>query len=408
MPKNWNWIAVPEEAVTLFSTENQRRVFSQLRQGKMFKEISKENGVSFNAIEHTVARMKATLGRHGCDPEHDYLITAGSPFVLNNKTVHRKVNPETGELEVHQIWDKPTISAEGMEEAFREFISGLCSDIKPVKAKAAPKTKTDSDLLSAIFIGDAHLGMYAYGKETKHSDFDTDIAVKGLRDAVDDLVERAPNAETCMIVDVGDFMHQNGTAAKTAKGTELDVDSRYPRVLRQSGKVMKYIISRALEKFKKVIVVISRGNHNQDPAIAVQEILSAYFHDEPRVQVLDTDGYFHYIEWGKWLFGVNHGDKIKPPKLVSVMARDMATAWGRTTHRMWALGHYHHEQVMEMEGCTVHRFGALPPPDAWHASSGYGGDGQMQMITFRKEGGKHSTLVYDVPRPIVEPDVVIA
>ena len=122
MPKNWNWIAVPEEAVTLFSTENQRRVFSQLRQGKMFKEIAKENGVSFNAIEHTVARMKATLGRHGCDPEHDYLITADAPFVLNNKTVHRRRNPETGELEVHQIWDKPSLQKQNQIAAFEAAI----------------------------------------------------------------------------------------------------------------------------------------------------------------------------------------------------------------------------------------------------------------------------------------------
>lgn len=64
-------------------------------------------------------------------------------------------------------------------------------------------------------------------------------------------------------------------------------------------------------------------------------------------------------------------------------------------------------QILELDGCTVHKFGALPPPDSWHASMGFGGDGQMQMITFKKGGGKHSTLIYDLPRPEVEADVVI-
>jgi len=74
---------------------------------------------------------------------------------------------------------------------------------------------------------------------------------------------------------------------------------------------------------------------------------------------------------------------------------------------MWGTGHYHHEQVMELDGCTVRRFGALPPPDSWHAGSGYGGDGHMQSIVFRKEGGLHSIMSYDLIRPQVEPDAVI-
>jgi len=31
----------------------------------------------------------------------------------------------------------------------------------------------------------------------------------------------------------------------------------------------------------------------------------------------------------------------------------------------------------------------------------------MQMIVFKKEGGRHSTLIYELPRPETEPDIVI-
>ena len=305
----------------------------------------------------------------------------------------------------NNIWLKTKARKDDEKKAFGEFVSGLCDQIKPVKKTPIPKGKFDDELMSAIFIGDAHIGMYAYGPETKHSDFDTDMAAEGLREAIDDLISRSPPSETGILVDVGDFMHMNSSLYTTLRGTRLDVDTRYSRVLRVAGQVMNYAIGKMLKKFKKVIVVIAKGNHNEDPAVAVQEICSAYYHKEPRVTVLDTDGYFHYVEWGKWLIGVNHGDKIKPEKLVNVMSRDMAQAWGRCTHRMWATGHFHHKQVLELDGCTVHKFGALPPPDSWHAGAGFGGDGKMEMITFKKNGGTHSSLIYDLPRPIIEPDL---
>ena len=313
----------------------------------------------------------------------------------------------TKDDEGNTIWLKTKARKEEEQEAFREFIKTLTEEIKPVKKIPAPKGESFADLMSWIFIGDAHLGMYAYAPETKHSDFNTDIAAQGLRDAIDNLISRSPPSETFVLCDVGDFMHMNSSLYTTLRGTRLDVDTRYSRVLRIAGRVMKYAVTQALRKFKKVNVVIAKGNHNEDPAVAVQEITAAHFENEPRVTVLDTDGYFHYIEWGNWLIGVNHGDKIKAPKLVNVMARDMAAAWGRTTHRMWATGHFHHEQVLELDGCTVHKFGALPPPDSWHAGAGFGGDGQMQMITFKKGGGRHSTMIYDLPRPIHEPDLVV-
>src|SRR5690606_10270310 len=177
--------------------------------------------------------------------------------------------------------------------------------------------------------------------------------------------------------------------------------------MRAAAEIMKYAITRMLEKFPEVVVVVARGNHNPDAAQAVQLILEFYYHNEPRVRVLPTEGYCHYIEFGKWLIGVNHGDKIKSDRLPGIMARDMPQAWGRTTHRMWALGHVHHQNVREMEGCMIQTFGALPPADSWHASMGYGSQRVMQSITFRKGGGQHSSHIYHIDAPVNEPDVSI-
>lgn len=395
----------PNPELLQFATEEQAVKLQAWIELGSSEKAGKHLGISSTTIRSAKAAVELKAARQGWTPAHG---TSQTGLVPEGFAVKGRSTLQDQDGNTVMEWVKTEQSKEQQQEALKEFIKGLCADIKPAKPTKEPKVEFIPELLAAIFIGDAHLGMYAYAKETKHSDFSTDIAAQGLRDAIDNLIDRAPNAEQLLLVDVGDFMHQNSSLNKTLKGTDVDVDTRYSRVLRTAGQVMNYAVSKALTKFKKVTVVVAKGNHNEDPAVAVQEIVSAYFHNEPRVNVLDTDGYFHYIEWGNWLIGVNHGDKVKPAKLVNVMARDMAQAWGRTTHRMWATGHFHHEQVLEMDGCTVYRFGALPPPDSWHAGQGYGGDGQMQMIVFRKEGGKHSTLVYDTPRPIVEPDVVIA
>lgn len=293
------------------------------------------------------------------------------------------------------------------QEALSAFAESIQGDIVPAQRTPAPEKEYNEDLMTGIFIGDAHVGMRAFGKETRSADFDTSINTSVLAEAIDDLVDRAPNSKTGMLVDVGDFMHANTAHNQTFNGTPVDVDTRQYRTMRAAAEIMKYAITKMLDKFEEIVVVVARGNHNPDAAQAVQLILEFYYHNEPRVRVLPTENFFHYIEFGKWLIGVNHGDKIKAERLVSVMARDMPKAWGRTTHRMWALGHVHHRTVLELEGCVVQTFGALPPADAWHASMGYGSERVMQSITFRKGGGQHSSHIFHIAPPDNEPDISI-
>jgi hypothetical protein len=106
-------------------------------------------------------------------------------------------------------------------------------------------------------------------------------------------------------------------------------------------------------------------------APAIELMLSFYYEKEPRVNILETIGHYHYVEYGKWLIGVTHGNNQKADALAGSMPRDMAQAWGRTTHRLWATGHYHKEAVKTFPGVKHKVFAALPPPDAWHSSHGF-------------------------------------
>ncbi len=91
-------------------------------------------------------------------------------------------------------------------------LEGLMDDLtgfkKPVKA---PKN-TDSDYLAMYLIGDHHFGMLA-DAETKLDDasWDVKIATQILIDATERLSNRVGDAETAVLVNVGDFFHEDGS-----------------------------------------------------------------------------------------------------------------------------------------------------------------------------------------------------
>ena len=317
-----------------------------------------------------------------------------------------KLYDNEGKVKVQ--WVKTDRDKEVQAQALKDFVEGLCADLKiATPVPVTPHKHHTPDLLSAVFMGDAHIGMYSYGIETKHSDFDSDIATKQLREAIDYLIEKAEPSETGLLVNLGDFIHTNASNNMTAGGTPQDVDTRLSKVMHMAAVTLRYMTDRMLSKFAKVVMVVAKGNHDTDTSIAIQMAMKFYYDKEPRVTVLETNGFYHYIEYGQWLLGIHHGDKQKPEQLAGSMARDMSEAWGRTSHRLWCVGHYHKEQVKTLAGVKYKVFAALPPPDAWHASKGYNGDGEMEMITFRKSGGIYSSHTFCIDQPKHQPDITI-
>jgi hypothetical protein len=404
MPRSdFNWPYVPQDLIDRLPTDCMRTTARLLASGMTYSQACHEVGISTRVFYANAQRVKGKLQAMGYDPENGMTLISPDPQVLKGRTAFVRVDPNTGEERVTHYYNKTETNRQ--QQSLAVFADSLADSIKPAKpVKYRGPANSDHDLMSAIFIGDAHIGMYAYAPETRHSDFDSEIAAEALRAAIDNLVDRSPPAGTGMLVDVGDFMHANTSHNQTYGGTPVDVDTRFERVMEIAAGVMTYAIDKMLTKFPHVVVVVAKGNHNPDAAVAIQKILAAYYRLDDRVTVLKTQGFYHYLEWGKWLIGIHHGDKVKAQKLPGIMARDMSEAWGRTRSRMWALGHFHHQEVLELDGCTVQKFGALPPPDGWHAGMGYSSVQSMQMIVYRKEGGRESTLIYELPRPPGEPD----
>jgi hypothetical protein len=242
-------------------------------------------------------------------------------------------------------------------------------------------------LLSVYPMGDPHIGCYAWAAEAGE-DFDVNIARQDLLAAAGRLVDVAPASQRALICNLGDFFHADSLSQLTKSGHKLDVDTRWPRVLRLGCHLMVDLITLALRKHAKVEVINAIGNHDDHSSIMLSAFLEAWFHAEPRVHVYPTTSKFHYIEHGRCLIGVTHGDTVKHLALGELMASYQPEAWGRTLHRYWYTGHIHHTSKTELRGAVVESFRTLAAKDAWHASQGYRSGRDMYAIVLDAEHGE--------------------
>lgn len=335
-------------------------------------------GINPNAIK----QRQTKLALRGWSPEHD-LTKAVAPGQMLKGT--STLYDEAGVLRMQ--WVKTSADYDQIRAMLDDIAAGLAEQVKGLAKPIKCPDQAMQDSLSAYIIGDAHFGMYSWAEETGE-DFDTNIASRDLRAAIDLLVKRAPDSETAYLIDVGDFLHADNRSNVTpASGNLLDVDSRFPRVRRIAVSALKYCIGRLLQKHTRVEVYITPGNHNPDSAGWIAEVLAAFYHTEPRIKIELSPSKFFYVRFGKVLIGITHGDKIKLADLPSIMASDRAEDWGQTKHRYWWTGHIHHTKHQEYRGCFVEAFNTLAATDAWHNASGYRSQRQMQRIDLDREHG---------------------
>lgn len=284
-------------------------------------------------------------------------------------------------------WEKFWAACEKATERYR--------GIAAVEAAPVPSTQ-DHDTLTMYNLGDPHIGMLAWGKETG-VDFDVRIAERELFGVVDMLVERAPASSEAVIADVGDFVHAQNDKQLTPNGSnKLDVDGRMAKVNEIAFMLMRRLVDRVRQKHARTRVVAIPGNHDPDTARMLTLWLRAVYENVSSVEVLANWSPFTYLEWGSNLFGWAHGDGAKMDQLPSIMANDQAQAWGRTTHRYWHTGHVHHRNVLEHGGCVVESHRTVAPNDAWHNWKGYRSGKSLSAITYAREGGEISRQTVDL------------
>jgi len=368
-------------------TDRQREIIELRRQGLSVRQVSERVGIAGRNVQSACSRVRAAAARQGYSPEHDMHHTVPKNFSIKGvSTYYNDEGQPVGQ------WVKSQADTQALfEQALEDFKQGLVEDVQG-KAKPVdkPTDNKDKNLAACYLIGDHHLGMRAWNKETGQDDYDIDISCKLLFNAVDTLTHASKHAHTGILVNLGDFFHANNIKNETGSGTPLDVDGRAGMVIEAAGRLYKRLITRMLESHKEVWIINVRGNHDPDAALWLNAMIKMYYENEHRVKVFDNYNKFINFTWGDNLVVMHHGDKINVQRIYETITRVLAKEWGESKHRFAWTGHIHHKQAHEIGGLNHESWNVLPPPDAWHAASGYGSSRSMTAVLLHKTFGEHS------------------
>lgn len=300
-----------------------------------------------------------------------------------------------GNVKLQWVKEKANDKAAATQEAIDEIIGGFETRYTPIKKE---NHSTFDDKLAVYISNDVHLGALMWAEETLDRDWDVYKSEKTFKDAIDNLVARAPFTEECIVADLGDLTEMDDLKNMTPKsGHVLDVDGRYPKVLKLAMDCMIYFVERALEKHDKVHFYNISGNHDITTGYAIASFVAAWFKNEPRVVVNESPAKQKYFQFGSTLLGFAHGDGLKMRESGEVMAMHNASIWGETKNRFFHFGHVHKDMVYDGRLCKSESHRNLAPLNAWAADNGFGRNaGTMKAIIYDKKRGEDLRITCNV------------
>lgn len=324
-------------------------------------------------------------------------------FVCNKWEVGAKVGPQdTATVEVTPLFQvKAWLKRKVDLLAARREVAALAEEARkglPTIKAVAPKAPKSGYMLE-LNIADLHNGKLAWSGETGHESYDTRIAEAVHDAAVETLLQRAGSYKFDEIVlAVGnDLLHVDSRANQTTAGTPQDTDSRYYKVFLSTRMMTQRAIERC-RKLARVRVVMVPGNHDRDSVWHLGDSLSCVYDGCKDVVIDNAPTQRKYVEFGKVMLMLTHGDKGKRADYPLLMATEQAAMFGRTKFREAHTGHLHQTQVQEWHGVRVRILPSLAGVDAWHAENTYTGNIRAaEAFIWSASEGLVGTAYYTVP-----------
>jgi hypothetical protein len=331
----------------------------------------------------------------GFAPDNDMVHPVPAPYIVKGvSTYYDKDGNRSGQ------WVKSTLDQQQADEAMRSAVSALAECIPRATPTKRPKHTVDH-LCTVYTLTDCHVGMKAWEPETG-ADWDLEIAEEVLTGAVEYLIDASPKATTCVVNQLGDWLHADSIAPMTpTSGHLLDVDSRYSKVVKVATRILRRVIDKALKNHANVIVLMAEGNHDLSSSVWLRHLFGLLYENEPRVTVLDSELPYYVYRHGQTLLAFHHGHLKKNDQLPLLFASQYPKEWGTTTRRYCHTGHRHHTEEKEHSGMTVIQHPTMAARDAYAARGGWIADRRMKAITYHKEYGETGSIV-------VTPEMLVA
>jgi hypothetical protein len=125
--------------------------------------------------------------------------------------------------------------ANALKKAFEEFVGNY--SFKAPRILHIGSNASDQKVV--VPIGDPHVGMLAHASEAGEH-FDLKIAERELLAATDLVIQQAPPADSCDLVNLGDWFHAQDDAQRTPRGgNKVDVDGRREKIVEISLRMVE-------------------------------------------------------------------------------------------------------------------------------------------------------------------------
>ena len=365
-----------------YATPTQIRYLQAVAEHGSGGKAARALGVCKNAVNDAIARLKAKAAAQGWAPEYDLSHRVPEPFVAKG---HSTLYGADGEVKLQ--WVKTKIDDDRRLELIKAAVAALVEDVRPAEPLPPPAATADH-LCNLYTLTDAHVGMLAWRKEGG-ADWDLTIAERTLTGCFEQMVLSSPAATTCVVNQLGDWLHSDGLLPVTpTSGHVLDQDGRFSKMVGAAIRILRRVIDLALSKHQTVFVVMAEGNHDLASSVWLRLMFAALYENEPRVKVVDSELPYYVHQHGEVMLAFHHGHLKKNDQLPLLFAAQYPVVWGATTKRYAHTGHRHHEEVKEHSGMKVVQHSTLAARDAYAARGGWMSERQATAYTYHARWGQ--------------------
>jgi hypothetical protein len=362
--------------------------------GMTRKDAATHLGMTRNAVQKGIARIRKRAALRGFSPSHDMVHTTPETHLVKGTSTLYKEGRQVLQ------WVKTDKSREDEIEVMKEIVEAMKEGLEPVERIPLPSSSWYiTDIIPWLIISDAHIGMLSRQEEVGH-DFDLKKAELELCSAIRLMIETMPRYERIVINDLGDFTHfENFAGVTAASGHPLDVACSFQAMIKLATRIMRFIVETCLNKFKFVDLIVNQGNHSRVNDIWMAELFTHLYEDNPRLTVINNGNIFIPYRMGNTFVMTHHGDKCKADKLAHVMTNDYSEDFGESHYRYVFTGHVHHKQVTkENAGITVESFSNLTPADRYSHDNGYRSGSCLTVVELSKKYGEVGRRIIPIER----------
>jgi hypothetical protein len=335
-----------------------------------------------STISRSMDRLTLRAATQGYSPEHDLQHTVPAPFIVNRVTTQYG-----GDGTVERQWVKSKIDVDQRWQAILETIENRCAAIRPKPLiHLQGGFARNADLCNLVTLTDCHVGALAWDREAGE-DWDLKIAQETLTRCFIGMIRSMPSAGTCIISQLGDFLHTDGLVPTTpAHGHILDADGRFQKMSEVATEILEDVIVAALECHDKVHVIMAEGNHDESSSVWLRVMFKRLFRDNPRLTVEDSPLPYYAYQHGNVMLSFHHGHKLRPASLPMWFATKFSEMWGATKARYGHSGHQHHLHEKDEMGMRWLQHPTLAASDAYSARGGWISPREAVGITYDLDG----------------------